>query len=1037
MKTTGFLAALLCAAALAAPARAQEGGMPYRELEDPSVNAIGRMPARAYSLPLADEKAAFSDYVEPATPYIKSLNGIWKMHWCGDPARRPKDFFKPGFDDSEWNTIDVPSCVETRGFGVPGYTNVNYPHKMDQPRIRDVVTGAADYNPVSSYRTVFTVPESWNGRDIILRFDGVYSAYHVWVNGRQVGYSEDSKLPGEFDITSFVKRGDNLLAVEVFRWCDGSYLEDQDMFRFSGIFRDVSIIGMPRKRIQDFYVHTTLSDNYRDATVELEVSTTANKVTSTLYDAAGKSVGSFSGTKGRFHVRKAHLWSAEDPYLYTLVMKSGSDIRSAKVGLRQCEIRDGVFLVNGKAVKIKGVNRHEHSAKNGRTLTRAEMLEDVLLMKQYNINAVRTSHYPDHHTWYDLCDKYGLYVIAEANVEGHGYRYGEDGLGLKPEWEKPIVERNENNVLNYRNHASIIIWSLGNETGHGPAFVKARDAVKAIDPTRPVHWERGNEDADIFSRMYYGPDYVWKRGEMRDQPFFLCEYVHAMGNSMGNFQEYWDAIYSSDVLMGGCIWDWVDQALEKPTGRFDADGKPLTFLAYGGDWDEFPNDGPFCCNGLVKPDRKPTAKLAEVWHVYRQIAVKAAGEDKLEIWNRFSFTGTDRFDAFWTLFEDGVEVASSKWKVPAVAPGAKVTVDLPATGYHPRKGKEYFLNVYFLLKEDAGWARKGHVIASDQIPVPSPKADPVSHKGKVKPAVTGDATGITVVSGRIKAVFGKYTGMLESLEVDGRPVLAGNSAAAPRLTCMRAFVDNDAWLRDGKKQESGFKDAFTTYGLTQLSYHGRVTEAAIEPDGSVTVATFTDVTGAKSAGFEHNVVWTFNTDGTVTMKNNVRPYGHMPAALPRLGTSMMLDGRLENVEWYGRGPEENYIDRCTGSFIGLYGSTVTGLYEPYIRPQDNGYRSDVRWIKLTDGEGKGVRFSGDVPLFVQALHYTWEDLDGARHINGQVRRRVELQPRKEVCLNLDLRQLGLGNNSCGNIPLEEYIFPIQEESWSVTIEPAD
>ena len=988
------------------------------EIQDPQVNSINRAPARAYSMPLAGVQAALADELEPLTPYVMSLNGEWSISWSGDPARR----------SSSTQTIDVPSCVEMRGFGVPGYTNVRYPHKPEPPYIRDYVFGTGDYNPVSSYSREFTVPESWAGRDVILRFDGVYSAYFVKVNGSNVGYAEDSKLPSEFDVTEYLKPGSNLLEVEVYRWCDGSYLEDQDMFRFSGIYRDVTLVAMPRERIEDFCVRTELVNSYRDARVSLSVKSSAPSVTAELYDAASRKVASFKGTESVVTVRKAHLWSAEDPYLYTLVIKSGEDIRSAKVGLKQVEIKDNVILVNGRKVKFKGVNRHEHSAVNGRTVTEEEMIEDILLMKRHNINTVRTCHYPDHHTWYDLCDKYGLYVVAEANVEGHGMGYDKDGLGLYPEWEKSIVERNVNHVYNYRNHPCVTIWSLGNETGHGPCFVKACEEVRKLDPTRPVHWERGNEIADVDSRMYPTVDWLYAKGK-EPKAFFMCEYAHAMGNAVGNLQEYWDAFYSSDVLSGGCIWDWVDQALVKKTGRYDAEGKPVTILAYGGDFDEKPNDGPFCCNGLVRPDRKVTAKLVEVAHVYRQIAVSCddASKGKAVLWNRFSFTPSSDFDACWSFVEDGRVVESGEWNLPSVAPLSKVEVALPHPATTLKPGKEYFLNVYFKTKKSSSWAEAGHVIASDQLAWSNVESAPSAPSAKVvRPVASQDDRTIRVVSGEMEAVFCRRTGALVSISVGGTDMLDAKTGmdAAPRLSCMRALGDNDNWVRD-----------IYDYGLTQLNYHYDKPELVCREDGTVEVSVLADVTGAKSAGFEHVARWIFHTDGTLEMKNDVTPYGHMPEALPRLGISMVLDKGLENIEWYGRGPWENYVDRKTGSFIGDYTSTVTDQYEEYVRPQFNGYKSDVRWIALYDGKGSGLRFSSDQPLFTQALHYDWEDLEFARHRNGQERINAIRQPREEVCLNLDLRQLGVGGRSCGPKPLDKYIFPVRKESWSIFITP--
>jgi len=1027
MKKT-LLTILLLSSALAL------GAQQMHDWENPQVNSINRMPSRAYSMPLASVEDVFTDALEPSTPYVLSLNGEWKIEWHGDPARRNQDFYKVGFDCSDWQTIDVPSCVEMRGFGAPGYTNVTYPHQPTPPVIRDFTFGTPDYNPVSSYITEFTVPDTWKGRNVIIRFDGVYSAYYLWVNGQKVGYSEDSKLPSEFDITSYLKPGANKLAVEVYRWCDGSYLEDQDMFRFSGIYRDVSLIAMPKNPIEDFFFTTTVASDWKSAKVKLDVKS-SSPAQSSLYDAQGKLVASLNTNCGDITVRRPHLWSAEDPYLYTLVIKTADDIRSAKVGIKQVEIKDNVICINGKLVKFKGVNRHEHSSVNGRTLTQEEMLEDILLMKRNNINTVRTSHYPDHHSWYDLCDKYGLYVVAEANVEGHGMGYAEKGLGRFEEWNKSIVERNENNVYNYRNHPSIFMWSLGNETGHGNGFVLARDAVRAIDPTRPIHWERGNEDVDVDSRMYPTVEWLFERGNVQ-KAFFMCEYAHAMGNAMGNFQEYWDAFYSSDVLSGGCIWDWVDQSLQKPTTRFDENGKKVIVMAYGGDFDETPNDGPFCCNGVIRPDRKPTAKLVEVKHVYRQLTLTSenAASGKAVLWNRFSFTNASQYNAQWDLVEDGVKVASGSWTVPSVAPGVKQEVKLPKIDYAYKGGREYFLNVYFSLKTPTQWADAGHIIASDQLPVINTATAPAAAAAvAAAPKIVENDTEIIVESDIYKAVFCRKAGTLVSLEMGGKKILASDLQAVtgPRLTCMRALTDNDVWVRNG----SGEMKPITTYGLTQLRYQAKGMRTEKLNDGSIAVSSFVDVTGAKSAGFEHRMKWIFGVDGTVKVENNIDPYGHQPMALPRLGLSMILDSSLENVSWYGRGPKENYIDRCTGSFIGRYESSVSEMWEEYIRPQDNGYRSDVRWIALWDESGKGVKFSADVPLFAQALHFDWEDLMYARHLNGEKRHNEILTPRKEVCLNLDLRQLGLGGASCGPKPMDKYIFPVQSETYTITIAP--
>ena len=1049
--------------------------------ENPQVNSRNRLPARTYAMPLADEASALTEDLEPATPFVMSLNGDWRFSWCGDPARRPTDFWKADFDDSKWGTIDVPSCVEMRGYGTPGYTNVKYPHTdlsypkgKDFARVTDRDTGRSDYNPVSSYRTTFKVPASWSGRDVILRFDGVYSAYYVWVNGQPVGYAEDSKLPSEFNITPYLnpavqesKQTSNVLAVQVFRWSDGSYLEDQDMFRFSGIFRDVTLWAKPKDGIWDFAVRTRpLDDAYESWCLEVEFE---NGDSAVLYDADQKKIGDLkplSNSNFRLDL-KPRLWSAEKPCLYTLVLKKGDDIRMKRVGFKEQKIVGNTVLVNGRPVKFKGVNRHETNPDNGRTVSLADMLADVTLMKRYNVNTVRTCHYPDHRLWYDLCDRYGLYVIAEANVEGHEPGYGDKGLGQFPEWDHSIVERNERNAIFYRNNPSVTFWSMGNETGHGDCFRHAIAAVKGLDPTRIVHWERGNADADIDSTMYPSVEWLEKRGKLGNasaggklsgegggegfaisghtagKPHIMCEYAHAMGNAIGNFQEYWDVIYSYPALTGGCIWDWVDQAIWKYTDRTDPKtGLRERFLAYGGDFDEVPNDGPFCVNGVVDPFRKVNPKLIEVGHVHRNLVVTEK-DGGYELWNRFAFTAADEFTGEWKLLEDGVAVADGKFDVPAVAPLARAPLSVPGLADKLKTldpAKEHFVNFAFRTKSDTLWAKSGWVVARDQLPVvlPKPEAAAADKGAPVPRLYADDDQGRLVVEcARTTAIFDRTSGALLTLVMKGVTVFespADGLPGGPQLTCERAFTDNDKWMANGAVWSIDRTKSFNASGLTQLAYHAEPLVVS-----SNTVTAVVDVSGAKGCGFRHACVYRFGADGSVTMENEVTPYGRMPEALPRLGLTMRLPRQLEGMRYYGRGPWENYVDRCTASFVGLYSSTVSEQYVDYVRPQDNGYKSDVRWAEFyAKGRARqGIRFSGSVPLFMQALHYGREDLEYARHLNGQIRHRTPLVPREEIMLNLDVRQTGLGGASCGPVPMAKYRFdPSAPVSWTLRIEPS-
>ena len=1063
--------ALLAAAATAASAAPA--------WEDPAVNSENRLPARTYSMPLADEAAALSGEIDPATPFRKSLNGTWKISWAGDPALRVKDFWQAGFDDADWLTVDVPSCLELRGFGSPGYVNWQYPHAWDPkrdikcPTIRDRDTDRPNYNPVASYRTRFSVPAEWKGRDVILRFDGVYSAYTVWVNGQKAGYAEDSKLPSEFDVTALLDPDhakENVLAVEVFKWSDGSFLEDQDMFRFHGIFRDVTLWSKPKDGIWDFAVRTKLAEDYKSATIAVEGCPGA---AAALFDAAGAKVGNFAADGAPLEVKDVRLWSSEDPYLYTLVLRKGGDIRAKKVGFKEQKVVGNTFYVNGKPVKVKGVNRHECDPDNGRTLTMEGMVKDITLFKLYNINTVRTCHYPDDHRWYDLCDRYGVYVIAEANVEAHEPGYEQDSIGLFPEWNLSIVERNERNAIFHRNNVSVTIWSLGNETGHGDCFRNAAAAVRAADPSRPIHWERGNSDVDIDSAMYPSVEWLEKRGKLGDAKegtvesesggegyaisghtagkcFLMCEYAHAMGNAVGNLQEYWDSIYAHPSLLGGCIWDWVDQALWKYTGRVDPKtGRRDRYFAYGGDWDEEPNDGPFCCNGIVDPLRRVSAKLVEVGHVYRNLVVtrsqRASDNPRavvMELWNRNCFTRADAFDGLWRLRADGAVVEVGAFVPPALDPLSRCRFTMPGLSEAMSRtapGAELFVEVEFLTKEDTIWAKKGWAVARNQVALSGEQAKcfapAAPEPGAYRPEIVETADAVTVSAGPTKAVFSRATGTLSELTMNGRVVLkdpAPGIAAGPRLTCARAFTDNDRWMRDGNAWHEDRKNGgFFSKGLSQLSWHAR---PIVVEDGRVKCAV--EVTGMKSAGYTHRTTWSFRADGSVDVANEAVPHGEFPHAVPRLGLSLVLDKDLECIEYYGRGPRENYVDRRTGSFLGLWKSTVAEEFEEYVRPQDCGGKADVRYVELKDGSGRGVRFAASEPMFVQALHYTWEDLDFARHRAGQKRFRAPLVARPEVYLNLDVRQVGLGGGSCGPGPMFKYRFnPNEPVSWHLAISP--
>ena len=995
-----------------------------REWENECVTEVNREPARADGFPLARiEDALTADL--PDTPFVKSLNGRWKISWAGNPKLRIKDFFRTDLDDSEWLEIDVPSCVEMKGFGSPGYVNMIYPHMNRPPYIGD------DYNPVSSYRTRFTVPENWRGRRIHLRFNGVYSAYYVWVNGQKVGYAEDSCLPSEFDITAYLRKGENLLAVEVFRWSDGSYLEDQDFIRYSGIYRDVSIWAEPKEAIRDYFVTTDVADDFRAATVNVKVKADM-PVAVTLYDAAFRKVGEGASIQ----LDQPRFWSAEDPYLYTLVLRGGDDIRTCKVGVRRVELKpNGAILINGREIKAKGVNRHDASPVNGRAVTREEMETDVRLMKQGNFDTVRTSHYPNDPYFYWLCDKYGLYVQAEANVESHGSYYGLKSLAYPPSWAKSQTERCTRMMEFLKNHPSIYMWSLGNEAGTGHNFEIAAREMRKIDETRLFMNRNDNENFKIHGHGYLTLEELERLAKWC--PFHLSEYAHGMGNAMGNFREYWDVFRAHPSLSGGCVWDWYDQTVKIETDRIGPDGKRVSYWAYGADWDERPNDANFCVNGVIGPERKPSAKLAEVAHVQQDLEVVCADAAKgtATLVNRAAFTFADAYDGEWALFEDGFRIDGGSLVVPHLAPQSSCVLSLPEPSVKIDMSAEHFYRVAFKLKGDRLWASKGWEIAHNQLKYgPFIQSDVVHSPGRTNEvSVQTNETDIVIVAGPTEAVVSGRTGTLSLLKMNGKTILADEQGICrgPRLTCQRAFTDNDQHVR---------RDFYAS-GLTQLRYHARPLTLTRAADGVVSVACRVEVTGSKSASFSHEQVFVFRADGSVEMRNASVPRGDMPR-LPRLGVSMILDKALENVRYYGRGPHENYVDRCSASDIAYWESTVTDQYVEYARPQDNGYRCDVRWAAFLDDAGDGVLVKGSVPMYLQALHYSMNELELQRHRGSgtwsdesKERFYAPMFPREEVMLNIDLRQLGLGNGSCGPDALECYTFPNRREDWSVTLVP--
>ena len=1013
--------------------------------ENPQVVGLNKEAPHATALPYPDLRSARAGGPE-STPYFRLLNGDWKFHWVGKPDDRPADFYRTDYNDSGWETIPVPSCWEMFGYGIPIYTNVTYPFPADPPRIPH------DYNPVGSYRTEFEVPASWQDREVFINFGGVYSAFYLWVNGQKVGYSEESKTPAEFDITRFLRPGRNLLAAEVYRWSDGSYLEDQDMFRYSGIFRDVYLYAVPKVFIRDFFVRTDLDAFYQDAILSLRAKVKNMTAAATgrlaleayLFDDTGRPIGRRPLAKAwagplatgeeehlqlQARIKNPAKWTAETPNLYRLVLvlknEAGQTIEAtgSNFGFREVEIRKAQILINGAAVKLKGVNRHEHDPDFGRALPYERMVQDIVLLKQFNINTVRTSHYPNDVRWYDLCDRYGVYLVDEANIESHGMGYGPKTLGQPPEWKTAHVDRVTRMVERDKNHPSVIIWSLGNEAGPGDNFRAAAQAVRALDSTRPLHYERMNEVADLDSTMYPSVDELAEIGRQNsDKPFFVCEYAHAMGNACGNLQEYWEVIESSPRLIGACIWDWVDQGLRKYTDEPPGpDVRRPWYYAYGGDFDDVPNDGNFCCNGLVPPDRQVTPKLLEVKKVYQCIAVEpvdlAAG--KVRIRNKYAFTNLRDFIATWTLTENGRTIRRGDIGRLDLAPGGMKVLTLPVGRPSLRPGAEYFLRVSFCQGRDTLYARKGHELAWEQMAVPFKSPEAAKKEATDLPDLKLEETGdrVAVQTGGFRAVFSRREGGLVGLSYGKRTIVAetGATANGPRLDIFRAPTDNDVWLAK----------PFADSGLSRLHPLVKKFEVRTREARNIAVEIVVEHIGFKGAGLRHSCLYTISADGGILLDNTFEPIGSLPP-LYRLGLKMTVSGDLETLTWFGRGPGESYPDRKSSCEVGLWSGRVSDQFTEYVRPQENGNKEDVRWLALTDAAGAGLLVEGLDHLAASASHFTAQDLDSSRHKIRQPKRFVRLSPRPDIILCLDQAQMGLGGASCGPPPLAKYTLTLAE-----------
>ena len=1000
------------------------------EWDDPAVLHLNTEPPHATMMiyPTADQARAG---LRDDSPWFRSLNGVWKFRYSASPAARPAGFERIAFDDSAWRDIRVPGNWELQGYGMPIYSNSKYPFAYDPKNPR----AQRNDNPVGSYRTAFDVPADWAGRRILLHFAGVDSAFYVWVNGQRVGYSEDSRTPAEFDVTSALHGGRNILAVEVYRWSDGSYLEDQDMFRLSGIFRDVYLWSTASRHIRDFQLRTEFDQARRDAVLEATVTLSrrgpgsdAASVSVQLLDAEGRPAARPASRAVRvapgaerqvslaLPVRSPRRWSSETPYLYTVLLTLNDETGHAievvpsRIGFRTIEIRGGRLLVNGQAILVKGVNRHEHSPDLGHYVERAWMVRDIELMKQNNVNAVRTSHYPNDPEWYALCDQYGLYVMDEANVESHAYGLGpENRLANDPAWQPAHLDRVARMVERDKNHPSIISWSLGNEAGDGPTFAAAYKWTKQRDPSRPVHYQgstrHGGSNSDINSFMYPTPaDVVRRASERPAMPLVICEYSHAMGNSSGGLKEYWDVFYSGTNAQGAFVWDWVDQGIRQPAFARSASS---TFFAYGGYWEDrvgVHHDGNFCQNGLVAADRVPHPGLSAIKYVYRYLHAApvdlAAGTITVTSWFD-EINPKDLVEGRWDVLANGRVIASGPLPELDLAPRQQKTLTLGLPRLVAEPGVEYFLNVSFALKRETAWAPRGHEIAWEQWPLTLPAVRPAPQAPSDVPAPSSplwmvDDGPYTRITGREFAlVFDRLNGVLTSYSFRGVKLLD----RGPLPDFWRAPTDNDAGAWKSLGNAARTDPSLDIFAWRSAGPGWKVTNVRAKRVDD-TAATITVEAMLARVGAAYTMTYDIRGTGEVTVGSDYRPGTGPVAMMPRFGLELVASPGLENIEWYGRGPAETYRDRAFER-VGVYRSTVRREWVEYSRPQENGNKVDVRWVELTNAQGLGLRAEGLPLLSVGARHVKSSDIEQAAYS-------VELPERPEVYLNLDMAQMGVG-----------------------------
>lgn len=982
---------------------------------------LNKLAPHAYVWPYADAAGIKAgDYEQ--SPYYMSLNGKWKFHWVKNPDRRPKDFYKPSFYTGGWADINVPGNWERQGYGTAIYVNETYEFddKMFHFKKNPPLVPSAE-NEVGSYRRTFKVPAAWKDRRVVLCCEGVISFYYVWVNGKFIGYNQGSKTAAEWDITDKLEEGENVVALEVYRWSAGSYLECQDMWRLSGIERDVYLYSTPKQYIADYKVTSTLEKKqYKEGILGLDVTIegpakSASAVAYQLQDAAGKTVLSEEiPVKSRGlsnfitftekQIQDVKAWSAEHPNLYTLiiVLKDASgkvtEMTGCPVGFRTSGIKDGRFCINGVPVLVKGTNRHEHS-QLGRTVSKELMEQDIKLMKQHNINTVRNSHYPTHPYWYQLCDRYGLYMIDEANIESHGMGYGSASLAKDSTWLPAHMDRTHRMYERSKNHPAIVIWSLGNEAGNGINFERTYDWLKSVEKNRPVQHERAEENynTDIYCRMYRGVDEIKAYLAKKDiyRPFILCEYVHAMGNSVGGLKEYWDVFENNPMAQGGCVWDWVDQSFRE----IDKDGK--WYWSYGGDYGPkgIPSFGNFCCNGLVNAVREPHPHLLEVKKVYQNIKCTLLNKKNLtvQVKNWFDFSNLDEYILHWDVTGDNGTVIAKGTREVSCDPHTTVDVTLGSVKI-PAGMREAYLNLSWTRKEAAPLVAADWEVAYDQFVLPAAKSSTAYLPGK---------------AGETAFAVDKESGALKSLTLDGKELLD----TPVTLSLFRPATDNDNRDRKGARlwRQAGLDNL--TQKVVSLKEGKNNTTARVE---------VVNVKGQKVG--DATLIYSLVRNGGVKVQATFQPDTAIVKSMARLGLTFEVNDAFGNVSYLGRGDNETYADRKQSGKTGIYQTTAERMFHYYVTPQSTGNRTDVRWMKLTDEAGAGFFVDANRPFQFSVVPFSDANLEQACHIN-------ELERNGNVTVHLDAEQAGVGTATCGPGVLLKYLVSLSKQNFEFTIYP--